>query len=329
MTFQLRAAESVGDGIRRNVRREVEKALDHLGAKVKPRQRDAWESDAVHEVRKCFKRVRAALRLVREDLGDDVYHEENWCFRDAARPLTEVRDAKMLVETLDKLSQQCKAQIESGTAVKVHAALLANQQEVTRRVLRQDRTFAVVGEVAARALAGLSDWKMDRDGWEAVEGGLRRVYRAGHRVMSLAAAGPSVANLHEWRKQAKYLWHQLQLLEPAWTGREKDLGDRVHRLSQLLGEDHDLAVLRQTLAADPLTYGGHGALKGLFQPLDRQREELERQAFELGRQIYKDSPRAFTCRIEAYWRAWAARVEGARPGAGSRSARSARIRANS
>ena len=327
MTFQLKADEPVVDGIRRNVRREVEKALEHLGAKVSPRRRDAWESDAVHEVRKCFKRVRAALRLVREELGDDTYREENWCFRDAARPLSEVRDAKMLVESLDKFSQQCN--VEPGAVAKVHAALVANHQEVTRRVLRQGRTFPAVAEVAARALGRLSDWKTKDDGGEALEGGLRRVYRAGRHMLSLAAADPSMANLHEWRKQAKYLWHQLQLLEPAWTGHEKDLGDRVHRLSQLLGEDHDLAVLRQTLAADPLTYGGHGVLKGLFEPLDRQREELERLAFELGRQLYKDSPKVFTSRIEAYWRAWAAKVEGPKPSAGSRSARSARIRANS
>jgi CHAD domain-containing protein len=311
MTFQLKATEPVGDGIRRTVRREVEKALDRLGAKVRPGQREAWESDTVHEVRKGFKRVRAAIRLVREDLGDEVYREENWCFRDAARPLSEVRDAEVLVETLDQLAGLHADPIEPGTAATVHAALLANQQEVTRRVLRQNRALAAVGEVAARALPRLPDWTIDRDGWEALDGGLRRVYRAGHRALALASADPSVANLHEWRKQSKYLWHQLQLLEPAWTGHEKDLGDRVHDLSRLLGEDHDLAVLRQTLAADPLTYGGHRVLKGLFVPLDRQREELERQAFALGRQLYKEAPKAFTSRVEAYWRAWTGQVAAA------------------
>jgi hypothetical protein len=54
-----------------------------LGAKRKPHQRGASENEAVPKVvRKCFKRVRAALRLVREDLGDDVYRQQNWCFRE-------------------------------------------------------------------------------------------------------------------------------------------------------------------------------------------------------------------------------------------------------
>ena len=307
MTFQLKATEPIPDGVRRNVRREVEKALERLGAKVRPRQRDAWENDTVHEVRKAFKRVRAALRLVREGLGDDAYREENWCFRDAARPLTEVRDAKVLIETLDKLGQA----IDPGTAANVHAALLANLQEMTQRVLRQGKAFDTAREVAAHALARFSDREIDGDGWALVDGGLRRVYRAGHRAMALAEANPGVPNLHEWRKQAKYLWHELQLLEPAWTVRDKDLGDRAHRLTQLLGEDHDLAVLRQTLAADPLTYGGHRVLKNMFVQVDRQSAELEKQAFALGRQLYKDSPKVFTSRIEAWWKAGAAEVEGA------------------
>ena len=300
MAFQLSAKESVSDGITRNVRRQIEKALKHLGAKGKPSQRGVSQNEAVHEVRKCFKRVRAALRLVREDLGDDVYREENWCFRDAARPLTEVRDAEVLVEIVDRLPQQFSAAIEPGALAKIREALLANQQEVTRRVLDDGKAFAAVKEAAACALARLSNWRIERADWAALESGIRRVYRRGHRALALAAENSSVENLHEWRKQAMYLWHQLQLLEGVWTGSEKELVERTHQLSTLLGEDHDLAVFRETLAADPLAYGGHRILKDLFAVIDRQRQDLERQAFALGREIYNDSPTVFANRIEAW-----------------------------
>jgi len=316
MAFELKLHESVSDGITRNVRSQIEKALGYLGAKSKldakrkPERRDKPEKEAVPEIRKCFKRVRAALRLVREDLGDDLYREENFCFRDAARPLTQVRDAEVLVETADKLAQQFPGAIEPGAFAKIHEALLANRQEVTRRVLDEDKAFDAVKDFATRALARLPDWKIERDGWAAVESGLRGVYRAGHRALALAAEDPSVANLHEWRKQTKYLWHQLQLLDAAWTPGEKELVDRTHNLSTLLGEDHDLAVLRETLAADPLAYGGHPILKGVFAVIDRRREELKRQAFALGQKLYKDSPNVFTSRIEAYWKAWAADTSG-------------------
>jgi CHAD domain-containing protein len=112
----------------------------------------------------------------------------------------------------------------------------------------------------------------------------------------LAAENSSVENFHEWRKQAKWLWLQLQLLGAAWKRSEKKLIDRTHKLSKVLGENHDLAVLRETLAADPVAYGGHRILKDVFVVIDRRRKELERQAFVLGRTIYKDPPNVFTNR---------------------------------
>lgn len=312
MAFQLKAKESVSDGITRNVRHELEKVQGLAGAKLKPHERGTGQTEAVHEIRKCFKKVRAALRLVREELGDDMYREENWAFRDAARPLTEVRDAEMLVETFDKLAPQLGDLSDPGAVAKVRATLVANHHEVTRCVLGENRALAGVGEAATRALARVSDWRIDGDGWASLESGLRRVYRTGHRALSLAAEHPSVENLHEWRKQAKYLWHDLQLLEPAWSSHEPELGDQAHRLSQLLGDDHDLAVLRQVLAADPLTYGGHRFLKTMFAVVDRRREELEQHAFALGRQLYNDPPKVFASRIEASWKAWAPGRSGAR-----------------
>jgi CHAD domain-containing protein len=300
MAFQLKATESVSDGITRNVRHQIEKARKQLRENSKPHRRGASDNEAVHEVRKCFKRVRAALRLVRDELGDDVYREENCCFRDAARPLTAVRDAEVLVESVDRLAQRAAEGVEPGAFAKIRETLVRNQQAVTGRVLDKGNAFARVEEVAVRALARLTGWRIERTGWVALESGLRRVYRSGHRALAAASENPSVENLHEWRKQAMYLWHQLQLLEGVGSGGEKELVGRIHQLSTLLGEDHDLAVLRQTLGADPFVYGGHRVLKGVLAAIDLWRKELEGQAFALGREIYKDLPKVFTGRIEAW-----------------------------
>ncbi len=300
MAFELKANESVGAGIARNVRNQIEKAIEYLDAKAKPPRATSPEKDPVGEVRKCFKRIRAALRMAREELGEELYQEENWSFRDAARPLTQVRDARVLVETAERLKPQLLEAIGPGCYAKIHTALVTNRQEVVHQVLDQRKAFATVADFAARALARLAGWKLQHDGWAAVEPGLRRVYRQGRRALAVARESPSVANLHEWRKQTKYLWHQLQLLEAAWTPGEKEFVDRTHRLATLLGEDHDLAVLRQTLAADPLIFGGHRILKAVFAVIDRQRGELELQAFALGQEIYQDLPRTFTSRIQAW-----------------------------
>jgi hypothetical protein len=128
-------------------------------------------------------------------------------------------------------------------------------------------------------------------------------------MRSAAAAKPTVENLHEWRKQSKYLWHQLQLLEPAWIGVDGDLGDRFHQLSTTLGEDHDLAVLRQMIST--------GGPQTVVAPIDRRRAELQRAAFALGEQLYAEAPRDFVDRIERYWTAWKASLPRPQPPSGT------------
>jgi len=295
MAFQLKSKEAIGTGIKRNVRRQIEKALAHLRARSDP-------DETVLEVHKRFKRVRAALRLVRDDLVDTVYRRENLLFRDAARPLTEARDAVVLVETLDNLTGRSADQIKPGEFRKVRMLLAANRKAVTRRVLKGQKAFATVVEAIEPVLMRLEDWTIHQEDWSALNGGLHRMYQAGHRALSASCTEPSVENLHEWRKHAKYLWHGIQLLEPAWTGDEKELGDQVHNLTRLLGENHDLAVLRQMLGADPLAYGGHGVLENLFSLIKRRRENLEQQAFVLGRSIYADTPTVFTKRMGRSWK---------------------------
>ena len=65
------------------------------------------------------------------------------------------------------------------------------------------------------------------------------------------AKKPTTENLHDWRKRVKDLWYQQRLLEETWPGVMKAQAKEAKKLSKLLGEDHDLAVLAETLRTDP------------------------------------------------------------------------------
>src|ERR1022692_4440240 len=136
MAFQLKRKEAISHGIKRNVRRQIEKALRQLRSKGDP-------DETVYEVRKRFKRVRAALRLVRDNLGDTVYHRENCLSRDAARPLTEAWDAVVLVETLDNLTKYSADQIKPGVFREVRTLLAANRK-ADRKSTRLNSSHLVI-----------------------------------------------------------------------------------------------------------------------------------------------------------------------------------------
>jgi CHAD domain-containing protein len=308
MAFRLKVDESVKKGVRRIVRREIDGALDELTG------RDGDSRDeAVHDARKRFKKVRAVLRLVRDELGAKAYRRENHSFRDAARPLTEVRDAKVLVDTLDKLAKQYAGQLSADEVDRVRQQLQADRRAVRTRVLDTDGALGRVADAVEGARARLKDWPIKHRGWQALRGGLKRVYGSGRRAFTTAAADPTDENLHELRKQAKYLRHQLEVLEPVWPEIMKDFAGQVHELGDLLGDDHDLAVLRQTLAGDPERFGGAPALDPVFGLIERRRHELREAGLALGRRIYHDTTGNFVAGIRDYWRAWRSETAAARP----------------
>jgi inorganic pyrophosphatase len=103
ISFELKHDESLRKNIQRIARKQMDNALECLAG-----PREGSPVEAVHEARKSFKRIRAVLCLVRPVIDDQAYREENTCFRDVGRPLTEVRDAKILVETLDGIAEHFK-----------------------------------------------------------------------------------------------------------------------------------------------------------------------------------------------------------------------------
>ena len=78
MAYRLKKREGIATGVRRIVHAELARAIDELEAN---RSDDA--GTAVHEARKHLKKTRAALRLVRDDLGAGLRRDENAALRDA------------------------------------------------------------------------------------------------------------------------------------------------------------------------------------------------------------------------------------------------------
>jgi CHAD domain-containing protein len=307
MAFQLRNNETVRKGVKRLVRKQIDKALAGLRA--------GNESDrVVHEARKCFKRIRAVLRLVRDELGDKVYRAENTCIRDAGRPLTEIRDAKVLMDALENLTTHFGDEVKAGSFAAVRAMLLTDKKAIRKRVLKEQHAFSNVTVAVEAARGRIRDWTIRSKGWAALQNGLKTVYKDGCQALAVAARKPTMENLHEWRKQAKYLWHQLQVLEPLWTPMMKELGNQVHELTRLLGDDHDLAVLDQKIAADPAACGGGSIVETLRALIDRRRAELEQETFSLAQRVYLDKPNTFLNRIQGYWKAWRSEVPADRAG---------------
>jgi CHAD domain-containing protein len=299
MSVELKPDESLRKGIRRIVRKRMDKALEHLTGSHK-----GSRDEAVHEARKCFKKIRAVLRMVRPVIGEKNYRKENTCFRDAGRPLTEVRDARILIETVDNLVEHFQEQMVRRSFADVRKALQDNLRAVRKRVLDEQNAFCVVAEAVRQARERIKSWADVRNKWSSVGEGLKDVYRRAGDAFGDAAADPSVVKLHEWRKQVKYLRYQFEVLRALWPERIQELATEADRMGDLLGDDHDLAVLRQMLTRDPRPGADDGEREALVALIDRRRAELEQEVLLLGERFFQDTPKELARRLKGYRKTW-------------------------
>jgi CHAD domain-containing protein len=282
--YRLKRKEALPEGVARIARGRIDHAIDELNGEA-----GSSPEEAVHNTRKDMKKLRALLRLMRSELGDDVYRRENECFRDAAAELSGVRDADVMLATLETL------ELEEPVSGPLRQALEAHRLRTGGGSRKQAASQVI--EILEQARARAAEWPLERDDFEALRPGLRRMYKRGRREFLALREEPTVEGLHEWRKRSKELWYDHALLGSLWKPVMDAVGDEAHALSDRLGDDHDLAVL--------LAWAQEHAEREpeLVEAVERRRAKLQRDAFELGARLYADRPKAFLRRLELLWEA--------------------------
>ena len=283
--------------MRRLVDGRIERAAERLAeAKV---AEDPTSS--VHGARKDLKKLRSALRLLRDELGEERYRAENNAYRAAGRLLSHSRDAEVKVETVEDICERGRGSLPPGAADEWLEAL--REERDTAVEATRDGGSTGLGEaleLVEDSRERVRSWPLATDSWELVGPGIERAYRRGRKRMRAAEAERSAANVHEWRKRVKDLWYQLRILEDATP---KSLSDRIEvadHLADALGDHHDLAVLRDDLLVRDLPTVRRA---DLVEAIAQRQEELAETAFDLGGRLYREKPKRFRKKMHRGWRA--------------------------
>jgi CHAD domain-containing protein len=290
--FRLGDGESVPDGVRRIARGQLDMSIERLEGGT-----DEDLGTAVHETRKNLKRLRATVRLARDAIGDETYRRANAALRDAGRRLGGARDSQVMLETLDALTDHCPEKAPPERFERFKRTLVGQHGAAQRRLHEGAAVAEVVGELR-RARAQVADWRIEPEGLDALAPGFKRIYRRGRRAYRTARQDPTTENLHELRKRAKYLWYAAQIVRGAAPKKMKRVTRRAHELSDLIGEDHDLALLAQRADERRDRFPDANAADELTALVERRRAELQRKALKLARRLFRKKPRKVVRALE-------------------------------
>jgi CHAD domain-containing protein len=295
LSYRLQTGEELSQGVPRIAFEQINEALTYL-------QTPGDDLDkAVHETRKCFKKLRGLLRLIRQEIGETVYHRENICFRDAGRLLSDLRDSAVMIQTSDDLIETSDEVIDDEAFGSMREALVIFYHTTRQRVVEEDLALVEAADMVQAARRRVAQWPVDDESFTAVAGGLRKIYKRGRNRLNDARVSPVTEAFHEWRKRVKYLWYSTRILRLIWSKPMAVFADEIHDLANCLGDMHDLAQLQTLVAERPLLLNDD-TVRTIFNSLiDRQREKLRVDVFRQGQRIYPEQPDAFVDRIGAYW----------------------------
>ena len=303
MAFRLKIDESVPKSIRRIVAEQIDAAIDEVD------DPDLDSHQTIHQVRKRCKKIRGVLRLVRPPM-EDTYQRENAWFRDAARDLSALRDREAMIETYDLLLDSYAEQVARKDFAPIRRKLVRRRQQASDEGELQQRLAGFRARMVT-ARERLKTWPVPKGGFKAVCPGLLKTYRRGRKAMEKVYLDPTTPGFHDWRKRAKYHRYHARLLRDLWPELMNPWRDSFEALSDLLGNDHDLAVLREELLAGSGAFGDRDRVQALVGLLDRHRGRLQEQARWLGERCYAEPPKRFRARLKTYWQAWQAEATAA------------------
>jgi len=265
-----------------------------IGDAQRALQNPRLSDEAIHRARKDLKRARAHLRLLRGVVGKTVYARENAALRDAARPLSSSRDAKVMVETVDQLLAGEQNAARRALLVKMRG-LLETARQSALADLKTAGGLETSTQTLGEAWGRTARLRVRRKRKALVRGGVEAIYRRARNALADVKSECSAENLHEWRKQVKYLGHALDALEPSAQGRFSKPSKRAKSVAESLGEHHDLVVLQDQVAK--LHSHSSAARTGLFVELAQRRRKLEAKALKEGRSLFAKQPKAFVKRL--------------------------------
>jgi hypothetical protein len=284
MAFELKRNLPLGDSLARLSRKTLSNGLEGLAG--------GRAADAIHEARKSIKKTRAIVALAEDAAPRSAVVEER--LQRAAHRLSPLRDAHAIAETCGRIANRAPARL--------HSTLTAAARSLTTEARRLEREatdsalFDKTDRELRRAKRAMRHAHLARVDADAIADAVRHAYRRGRRALADVEERADADHFHRWRKRVKTLWYHARLLGTRWQTQQAVAA--LAHLEEWLGEDHNVAVLRERLADMPDLRDSV-----LWDAVDAScrdyQTELRDRALAAGRQFYAERPKAFV----RHWRA--------------------------
>lgn len=286
MSFRIDPRASLTREVRRIAGEELDKIITHLNS-----ARDD-PNKALHKARRRLKNLRGLIHLVRP--GAEAFgRAENDRYRDMSRSLAGPRQASALIETIDRLAGGVDDATTAAELAAVRVRLVRHRAAVTYGEAGLGATIdaAVAKCIAgAAALATLALPDLPEKAADVLAEGALATLRRIRVAMEQSRKRGRTDDFHDLRKAVKTHAAHLSLLRRLWPSPVKPRLKRVDGLGEILGELHDVFVMRKLIETREAPFEGPESNE-LMKILKRSEKALRKSCLAGAEELFEDKPK--------------------------------------
>jgi CHAD domain-containing protein len=205
--------------------------------------RSVPDDAAIHDVRVLMKKHRAAIRLVRPLLDEDVFRREYLSGRETGRILSLWRESAVLRKTMKALKKD-----NPGLFIKLHdnttvQDLLRKPYSTWDQAGELAKTVSEVNTRLKKTQYRLRFLSLNEPDMRVLLGELGNSHAAASVAYMASRNKPSAALLHKFRKTSKTFMYQLIFFRHLSPQTVRQLEKKLATMTQNLGRYNDLAQI--------------------------------------------------------------------------------------
>jgi CHAD domain-containing protein len=286
MAYQIDFDDPLEDEARRIARELLTDAIDFL------QKRPNGVHEAIHDARKNIKRIRALYRLIASEIGE-FQAAENDRLRGIASALSHLRDSAVLAETTEYLEKETDKQQAKTVIRRLGRAMRQHRDQVTAAGEELEATLALAAaglRNAAEAAGHLKLPKLRKAAIDCITSGWRRTSRKALKALAACEHAKDEGPFHDLRKRTQDRFMHATLLHCLWPSGMYALQRQAKLLVDILGREHDLAMLNEQVRGQKKNKNA-AEHRQLLQAIAAERRKLQATARELAAEIFDDKPK--------------------------------------
>ena len=257
--------------------------------------------DSVHNIRKAIKKIRAVLRLVRDEIGFGSYLRENNFYRDIGKQLSEFRDSDVYLSVVLDLEQRFIMELNYSCLTDLISQIRHDKAACLNQLIKPEGFSAELTQKMAIARTNLEKVKITYDSYHFVMNGLKRSYKKGRKALQICVNDSGPDKAHQLRKALKNIWYQMRIIRPVYPTFCKAYARSLRSITRILGKINDYAEFKAYLnisSARGLNRTNRNIINEMLDNLHHEKMLIILPKVQLA---LVEKPSEFIKRIYGYW----------------------------